>query len=76
MSDTAPTSSLHPFEFLVAETEAGVVVDEPDRLHERIDGHRAEELEPATFAFHVVEAVEDIGKNAASPCDYGLLLSA
>jgi hypothetical protein len=26
MSDTAPTSSLHPFEFLVAETEAGVVV--------------------------------------------------
>ena len=26
MSDTAPTSSLHPFEFLVAETEAGMVV--------------------------------------------------
>ena len=51
MSDTKPNSSLHSFEFLVAEAEAGVVVDEPDGLHECIYRHRAEELEAARLEF-------------------------
>ena len=38
-------------QFLVAEAEAGVVVDEADGLHERIDGHWAQKLEAATLEF-------------------------
>ena len=38
-------------QFLVAEAETGMVVDETDGLHKRIDCHRAEELEAARLEF-------------------------
>ena len=38
-------------QFLVAEAEAGMVVDEPDGLHKGIDRDRAEELEAARLEF-------------------------
>ena len=48
---TSLVASRHRSQFLVAEAEAGVVVDEADGLHERIDGHRAKELEAVRLEF-------------------------
>ena len=43
--------SLLAGKFPVAKAEAGVVVDEADGLHERIDSHRTEELEAKLLQF-------------------------
>ena len=42
-----------PRQLLVTEAETRVVVDEADGLHERIDGHRAEELETARLQLEI-----------------------
>ena len=64
--DATSTSSLHPFEFLVPEAEAGVVVDKPDGLHKGIDRDRAEELEAARLEF-VGDAVGKFGARRRGP---------
>ncbi len=62
----ALSSHLMSSQFLVAEAEAGVVVDEPDGLHKGIDRDRAEELEAARLEF-VGDAVGKFGARRRGP---------